>query len=51
MSHRKAIAWILLIWTLSALLAMPNAIYSEVRASDGHNGNCAMTWPEMHDHL
>lgn len=30
MSRRRAIGWILLIWSLSCALAMPNAIFSGV---------------------
>lgn len=50
MSQRQAIGWILLIWTLSAALAAPNAIYSVVvedRLMDDNLGlTCTMLWPD-----
>lgn len=50
MSHRHAIGWILLIWTLSSALAMPNAIYSTLVEDRLVNDNvavtCAMVWPD-----
>lgn len=50
MSHRNAIGWILLIWTMSSLLASPNAIYSTLVedkiAADNTAITCAMIWPD-----
>lgn len=50
MSHSHAIAWILLIWTLSSALAMPNAFYSVVVEDRLVNENlastCTMIWPD-----
>lgn len=50
MSHKHAIGWILLIWTLSSLLAMPNLIYSLVVEDRLINENlaltCTMIWPD-----
>ena len=61
MSHRHALGWILLIWTLSALLALPNMIYSVVVEDRLINDNlaltCTMIWPDgrypdsSHDHM
>lgn len=57
MSHRHAVGWILLIWTLSSALALPNIIYSDT-VSDGHMSFlCSMMWPDgrypisSYDHL
>lgn len=50
MSHKSAIGWILLIWTLSSALALPNAIYSTLvedrLMSDSFATTCTMIWPD-----
>lgn len=61
MSHRHAIAWILLIWSLSVVLALPNAIYSSLVedkiASESVAVACTMIWPDgryptsLYDHM
>lgn len=50
MSHRHAIGWILLIWTFSSLLALPNAIcstlFEDSLISNKSATTCTMVWPD-----
>lgn len=57
MSHRHAIGWILLIWTLSSALAMPNLILCTLFKEENSLLICALSWPDgrypesSYDHL
>lgn len=50
MSHRHAVGWILLIWTVASALALPNFIYSTDLEDRLTNDNvaitCTMLWPD-----